>query len=156
MELSVSAETHGLTFDELRAQENAEADAKAERARAARRVTFQGTDIALDASMTTLVDRVSEFLASKPASLDSAYRTSSLGQVTGLKRTAGGDGGRGKGGQGGGGVANRLSNEQTNAIGLVGEMVAFHWLKNRDPSGVIDESCGMSRNSRFVIEGDRQ
>jgi hypothetical protein len=32
-------------------------------------------------------------------------------------------------------------------------MVAFHWLKNRHPSGVVDESCWKSGNCRFVIEG---
>ena len=152
MDLSVAAEAHGLTYDELHIQEKAAAEATAEKARAARRVQFQGADIDLDASMSALVDRVSQFLDSQPSSLDSAYRASSLGTVTGGKRRTGTAGGK-DGGKKGGVVANRLSNEQTGAIGLVGEMVAFHWLKARDPSGVVDASCWKSGNCRFVSEG---
>jgi Domain of unknown function (DUF3883) len=149
MGLSVAAETHGLSHDELYVQEKAEAEAKAEKVRAARRVQFLGVDVDLDASMSALVDQVSQFLESSPASLESAYRTSLLGEVAG----GSGKGGGGSGGGSVGIVTNRLSNEQTGAIGLVGEMVAFQWLKNRDPSGLVDASCWKSGNSRFVIEG---
>jgi hypothetical protein len=151
MKPSVVAGDHGLSHDDLHTQEKAEADAKAEKIRAARRVKFQGVDVDLDGSMSSLVDRVSRFLESNPSSLESAYRTSSLAEVGDGKRKGGGGGGTG--GKNGGVVTNRLSNEQTGAIGLVGEMVAFHWLKNRDPSGVVDASCWKSGNSRIVIEG---
>jgi len=151
MELSVVAAVHGLSHEDLHTQDKARFDAKAEKARAARRVKFQGVDVDLDMSMSALVDRVSRFLESNPRSLESAYRTSSLVEVRDGKGKGGGGGGTG--GKNGGVITNHLSNEQTGAIGLAGEMVAFHWLKNRDPSGVVDASCWKSSNSRLVIEG---
>lgn len=152
MTLSVAISAHGLTLGDLHAQESAEAAAKAEKARASKSVNFQGSDIDLDASMSTLVDQVANFLATDPTSLESAYRASSLDQIA-RRKARGGDREPGKGEPSGGVVSPRLSNEQTSAIGLVGEMVAFHWLRNRDPSGVVDESCWKSGNCRFVIEG---
>jgi hypothetical protein len=152
MVLSTDPATHGLTHSDLYVQETADAAAKAEKARAARRVQFQGVPVDLDSSMSDLVDRVSRFLESQPESLQSAYRTSALGDLPAARRRAGSSGDA-PGNKKGGGVSNRPSNEQTSAIGLVGEMVALHWLENRDPSGVVDASCWKSGNCRFVIDG---
>ena len=152
MTLSVDSAPHSLADDDLASQETEEASAKAAKARAARTVKYQGVEVDLEASMSDLVDRVSTFLGTGPGSLMSAYRTSSLAEVTAAKSKSGARAGV-TGKTRAGGVANRPSQEQTSAIGLVGEMLAYHWLKVRDPSQAVDPSCWKSGNCRFVFEG---
>lgn len=149
---SVAPDAHRLSQQEVNAQERADADAKAEKAMAAKRVHFQGSDVDLDQTMSTLVDRVTQFLETQPTSLDTAYRTSSLAEVSGRARHTGADDGNGRRTPGGP-TTKRPSTEQTNAIGLVGEMVAYHWLIKKDPSGVVDASCWKSSNCGLVFDG---
>jgi hypothetical protein len=46
-----------------------------------------------------------------------------------------------------------MSDQQRSAIGLVGELVAFHWLKEKDPSRAVDETCWKSTNVGHVFPG---
>ena len=150
MALYLDPKAHGLTEADMEAQQSAEAAARAVAARAARQVQFQGIEIDLDASMSTLVDHVHNFLSTEPTSLQTAYRTASVRkhpELSGIRSPSL------KNRQRAGGVfVPRLSQHQTSAIGLVGEMVAYHWLRQRDP-GIVDESCWKSGNARFVLEG---
>ena len=151
MALSLDASRHGLTAEELTQQESAVAAAKAEKARAARRIEFQGNDIDVDGSMTTLVETVSAFLSADPPSLQSAYRSASMRQIAKAFGEAGSSLER-RSKVPAGAFVPRLSQVQANAVGLTGEMIAYHWLRHRDP-GLVDETCWKSGNVRFVFDG---
>jgi hypothetical protein len=151
MALTLDPSQHGLTADELTEQESAEAEARAAKARAARQVEFQGREIDLDRSMSNLVESVSAFLSADPASLRSAYRTAQI-QVIPERGERTGNGIPGPGSDKSSIFISRLSQVQASAIGLVGEMIAYHWLVGRDP-GLVDETCWKSGNVRLVFEG---
>lgn len=64
----------------------------------------------------------------------------------------GGGGGKGGGGWGGGYGGSRLSEQQRAAIGLVGEVLAFQWLKYHYGNDVNDDSW-KSRYRNYVLGG---
>jgi hypothetical protein len=151
MELTLELSRLGLSPEELDRQESAAAAARAEKARAARRIEFQGREIDVDETMNSLVQSVSEFLSADPPSLQSAYRSARMYEIA-----------KGFGGAGSAldksvkGTARayvpRLSQAQAAGVGLVGEMIAYHWLQYRDP-GIVDETCWKSGNVRFKFDG---
>lgn len=151
MALTLDPAKLGLKSDELTEQESAEADARAARARAASQIEFLGRKIDLEESMSSLVDSVSLFLSTEPLTLESAYRTSPI-QVIADRGGRAGTVGTGQAGRRTGPVVPRLSQAQTSGIGLVGEMIAYHWLVRRDP-GLVDETCWKSGNVRHVFQG---
>jgi hypothetical protein len=151
MALTTDPSGHGLSQDELVEQESAEAEAKAAKARAARQIHFRDCAIDLDDSMSALVESVSAFLSTEPQTLMSPYRNSAIEVIREHSVVAGRQEGK-SGNRGNVPRIARLSSAQANAIGLVGEMIAYHWLASRDP-GIFDETCWKSRNVRFKFEG---
>ena len=151
MDLTLDPSRHGLTAEELTRQESAVAEARAEKARAARRIEFQGNAIDVDGSMASLVETVSAFLSADPASLQSAYRSAPMREIL---KVSGGGGISDSGGSKlpAGAYVPRLSQAQAAAVGLTGEMIAYHWLQHRDP-GLVDETCWKSGNVRFAFDG---
>jgi hypothetical protein len=95
---------------------------------------------------TSIVEIISStvtnrFLASSP----------SLAKLSEMKGSGGGKG-KGGGAWGGGYGSNRLSEQQRGAIGLVGEYLAFQWLKHHYGSDVNDDSWKSSYRN-YVLGG---
>lgn len=148
MPLTTAPSDLGLTADEVAAQQTVEADDQAARARTAKQIRYQDSQIDLDASMSSLVEHISAFLLSEPPSLRTPYRSAAILELSGpsAHNTASGSGSSGRP------FTPRLSDAQRGAMGLIGELIAFDWLKRYDP-GVVDELCWKSGNAQFAFEG---
>lgn len=150
MPASADSEDHDLTADELTREMSAEATQRSRKTRASQQIRFRDATVDLDDGLSAVVDHVSAMLLSEPSSLDSPYRVSELeGLVRGRRAGSATVGAR----RGSRTEVMRLSSAQTSAIGLVGEMIAFHWLKAKDPSGQVDSTCWKSTNCRHIFPG---
>jgi hypothetical protein len=142
MPLSTDLESLGLTSDDL-ATASDTADADEEMRRRARRVVvldnegFEPTGADLRRLVSAAQSSASEeFLSSRTtiAKLDAL-------QIT--PRTAGGDSLRGGGGRASG--RKELSPDQRIAVGLVGEALAFEWLRHAYPEATPDSWVSANR-----------
>lgn len=150
MPLTMDPAALGLTDADLTEATTERDAAREELLKAERRVTVHGSVMDLEPSMANLIERLSGHLATSPASLATPYRF-----TTPQTRT---DPGR----RGGGGPrrpasrsvprAQRLSDAQRDAIGIAGELTAFHWLRAKERSPV-DETCWKSTYVSYVYEG---
>lgn len=148
---SLDPESHGLTAADLEAGQDAASREKAERARARKRVSYRGVDLDVDGSLDGLVQQVEAYLSSYPTSIGGRYQFGTLSPVpaaTPHKRGVDGSATKANASP----APKRVSNEQAAAIGLIGERIAFEWLRRHDRTGLVDETCWVSRNVRFVFE----
>ncbi|WP_104091794.1 DUF3883 domain-containing protein [Arthrobacter sp. GMC3] len=150
MPLSLELQQLGLKAEDLTGQESAAAAERQEGFRRQRQISLGGRTIELDETMSELVAGVDKLLVGNPKSLQTSFTRSALEDTTETKE---GKGAR-SGTSFGGGTAGRMSDIQRNAVGLAGEMIAFHWLKNHD-RGPVDDLCWVSSNRNFVLGGSR-
>jgi hypothetical protein len=148
MPLETDPTTLELSADDLLARADREAQERRERELARRTVEFNGRRFSLEQdSIRELADAVQSGVsdallrtAPKPLHLEP------IGQKGGRKRTGGGGGG--------GGGFGRISEEQRQILGFMGELVAFEWLKHQYNA---TPEAWRSRNRRFLFsdhEGD--
>lgn len=148
MERTLDLNTLGLTDEDLSVQASAAAAAQEARLRQQRQVALHGEVIDLDDTMNTLITNVHKFLQENPESLETPYRTTSL-RTTTQEQFRGSNVARAVSSQR---RPQRMSDLQRNALGLAGELIAYHWLRKRDP-GHVDELCWKSRNAGLAIIG---
>lgn len=139
----------GLDESDLDAAVTEQQKAQAAKVRADHQLSVHGQVVDLDASMSDLVAMVRENLDTGPASLNTPYRAADL-KIMGdsAKRK-----GRSEGGPSTTSTVSRLSDPQKRAIGLIGEMTAFHWLQAKDRHSIVDETCWKSSNVSHVFKG---
>lgn len=150
MPLLATAADLGLSESDLAMAATEQDAAKAAKMRAARQLTLHDEVIEVDPAFENVVEKVTALLESQPSSLNTRYTTTALQTFAAEGRWRGR--GAGKGGSQPAERPKRMSDAQRDAIGLTGEMVAFHWLRNREPSPV-DETCWRSSYVSFVFPG---
>lgn len=148
MERTLDLERLHISADDLSAQETAAAAERQARLRQQRQVVLRGEVIDLDDTMSVLVAKMNELLHSNPQSLRTPYRTSTLRPATPRRDSASRASAQGTSRQ----APQRMSDIQRNALGLAGEMIAYHWLSERDP-GQVDELCWKSRSCSLALRG---
>jgi hypothetical protein len=135
MPISLDAAELGLTEADLDRAKDAEAAARQERARQRGIVNIDGEEFSAQRDgYDAIVAHVLGTLRSDLLSV--GVRTASLAPMPEPVRSGaggGGGGGRGGGGKGGPIRSTGLSKEQTAAIGLVGETIAYAWLREKYP-----------------------
>ncbi len=139
----------GLDEGDLDAAVTEQQRARDAKVRADQQLSVHGQVVDLDASLNDLVAMVRGNLDTDPASLNTPYRSADL-QIMGdstKKR------GRSSGGTSSTPPLSRLSDPQRQAVGLIGEMTAFHWLLAKDRHSIVDETCWKSTNVSHVFEG---
>lgn len=150
MPLSATAADLGLSESDLASAATEQDAAKAAKIRAERQLILHDEVIEVDPAFANVVEKVTSLLETEPSSLNTRFKTTTLESLAseGSRRGRG----AGKGGSKPGERRKRMSDAQRDAIGLTGEMVAFHWLRNREPSPV-DETCWRSSYVSFVFPG---
>jgi hypothetical protein len=135
-----------LTAEDLRAAEDEAEMARKKEARERRSITFGGRQYSCDAEeRVSLVDAVrksisAEFLATSPVVADLEAPEPRGPTQPGAKRPKKPP------------RRPRLTDEQKQLIGLVGEVVALEWIRKHHPRAT--EDCWVSTNHDLVIGGD--
>lgn len=150
MEQSSDPAHHGLTSDEINAQQSTQARERAERLRASKQVTYRDQVFDVDTNMSGLAETVKSFLQRSPEIVSGSNSFSSLKSVP--QPQQGRDGRSGLGASAFQ-ASRRPSSDQSAAIGLVGEMLAFEWLRKHHRNSRVDETCWRSKNVAQVYEG---
>src|SRR5262249_35814705 len=132
---------------DLRAEESAVEEERRRREQARRTIELDGRSVSADPSeFRGLIDYLNQSIS--PALLATPARFARLEPI----RTSTRSRGRAVGLTGGGGIiADRLSDVQRTAIGLVGELVAYRWLRERYPAFADD--CWRSTYRNYVLGG---
>ena len=149
MQLTLDANALGLTENDLSSARIAKSQAAQQRRRRRSELTFG------DRTYDTSTDEVRDFAEAVGESADESFLSTRpritrltdlpLSPPKGPEHTGGGGGGHG------GGRQRNPSDEQTAAIGLVGELLAYRWLRRAFPDATPDS--WVSRNRRFFLEG---
>lgn len=150
MPLSATSADLGLSENDLEEASSEQDAAKAAKIRAERQLTIYDEVIEVDLSFENVVERVADFLAGEPASLNTRFMTTSL-QTLASEKSRRGRGGATRDSQPTE-RRKRMSDVQRDAIGLTGEMIAFYWLRNKERSPV-DETCWKSSYVSFAFPG---
>ncbi|MGW5191740.1 sacsin N-terminal ATP-binding-like domain-containing protein [Kribbella sp. NPDC004138] len=150
MPLTLDPAALGLTDADMTEATNQSDAAREERLKVERQVTLHGSVMEVEPSMANLIARLSEHLATSPTSLATPYRFTTPQTMT----DAGQRGSRGSRRPSSRSAPRpqRLSDTQRNAIGIAGELTAFHWLRAKERSP-LDETCWRSTYVSYVYEG---
>jgi len=134
----------GLTPEDLAAERSAAATEAAARAEAKNSLQVGGTTYNVGAAdVAQFVEAIRGTINDKFLRSGRNFAKTSPTQSRGIPRD-----GHGRGG--GGAEFDRLSDAQRRAIGLAGEIAAFHWLRRRYPS--CDESSWKSTNAGIYLK----
>lgn len=150
MAVAAEPDALGLGGDDLDEAAGEQEAAREAKLRQDRQVSVHGEVMDLDISLRNLVQRISDHLATEPTSLDTPYRIIAPRHI--LPRVRGTRSGTDGRPPSGGGRRQRMSDAQRDAVGLAGELTAFHWLRAKDPSPV-DETCWKSTYVSLVFQG---
>jgi hypothetical protein len=146
MDLTISPEALGLSEQDLRAEQNATDNERRRREQVSRSIVLDGVQMSADqADFRAIIDHVSQTLS--PELLTTPARFAGLEPIGGLGSKATGGSGGGSGGR----SRTRLSEVQTTAIGLIGELVAYRWLQAKYPE--IGDECWKSTYRNVVLGG---
>ncbi len=142
---TVDAAELGITPNELAAQTTTEERERWERAQARRTVALDGRPVTLDVETAhDLIDSIRAGITETLLSATSRPRALATIRPRRTARRAGGGGGSR-------GEIRRLTSDQTDLIGFMGELVAFEWLKRQYAVGA---EAWRSRNRRFAFSDD--
>ncbi|KDN86993.1 DUF3883 domain-containing protein [Kitasatospora cheerisanensis] len=146
---SLDPADHGLTQEDLDRARDSAAQARAERVRRQRVITFAGTEFDVAAGdFTELVEALERMVAQDPGSVRGRRSFAVLQEPRAPRRR----GAAGPARPGGFAAADRgLSAAQREAIGFVGEWIAYRWLRENHPT--TTEDSWMSANRRNVFPG---
>ncbi|MEU2853960.1 sacsin N-terminal ATP-binding-like domain-containing protein [Streptomyces syringium] len=149
MATSSEPQAHGLTPAELDRVRNATEQARAERAKRKRIISFGERDFDIESGdFTELASELRRALESGPPLSGSARRRWAILKPIPPRRATGPSGGR-PGARVDG--ERGLSSAQRSAIGFVGEWYAYQWLRERDQA--TDETSWVSGNRTHMFPG---
>lgn len=136
----------GLSLTEIDAAAEEELNLKREKARLANIIEVGDKELSIDQS--DLPDVLDELLTlfEENSELWSKHH-----RVAPLDKTKANTPKGGSGGGSGGGAPRGLPPGQKSAIGLLGEKLAFEWLKRKYPT-LVSEECWVSKNRELVLQ----